>query len=162
MRAPPPFRLLSTALSREVSTIEWPEEAILPEGPPRGIPVVDPAACTACGACVTVCPSGCLSIEEGEGQPVVDTAPCVRCGICVGTCPEQAITLSGARDLASYSRMDMVKDGEPPGEVPTVKAPSALYRRATVGSARTLKVPGEILQARSSALDARKKKGGQR
>ncbi len=158
MRAPPAFRLLALALGREVSTVDWPEVGIEPEGPPRGSPVVDGDTCTACGSCIRACPSSCLYSVEGEGSPVVDAGGCVRCGICVQTCPEHAISQVGASDLASFSRSALVMDGRPHEEVEVGRAPSALYRKATAGSKRTLIRPEEILLARKGSLDPDGKK----
>ncbi len=47
--------------------------------------------CIGCGACVGVCPTGALSLND-EGKSVCDENVCVDCGACVGTCPVEAIT----------------------------------------------------------------------
>lgn len=46
--------------------------------------------CTACAACVSVCPKGCISmVEDKEGflQPKIDTKQCILCHKCEKTCP---------------------------------------------------------------------------
>ena len=46
--------------------------------------------CTGCEACRSVCPLGCISMEEdAEGflHPVIDPVRCVGCGLCRKTCP---------------------------------------------------------------------------
>ena len=141
--------MLAIALRREVSTVNWPEVGIEPEGPPRGTPVVDGTACNACGACIKACPSACLSPTDGEGPPLVDAG---SCGICVQTCPEHAIALAGDRDVASLNRSSLVMDGSPPEEVEVGRAPSSLYRQATLGATKIMVQPGDILNARMGSL----------
>jgi len=54
-------------------------------------PEADPALCTACGACVELCPAGALTME---GQlPMVDAEACIACYCCQEMCPEKAISL---------------------------------------------------------------------
>jgi len=44
--------------------------------------------CINCGACVSECPTDCIS--EGDGKYVVDQDACVSCGACAGACPVDA------------------------------------------------------------------------
>lgn len=55
------------------------------------VPVVNEAACTACGICADVCPSGCYDIEDVSklNRP----EDCTECGICVDDCPSGAISM---------------------------------------------------------------------
>lgn len=46
-------------------------------------------ACTSCGFCGAVCPTGAIEIKlnrEGFYRPEVDAAKCVDCGLCVKSC----------------------------------------------------------------------------
>ena len=47
-------------------------------------PVVYQNTCTACGACVAVCPVNALTLD---GKIVLDAKKCIGCATCVGTCP---------------------------------------------------------------------------
>ncbi|RLF15437.1 MAG: [Fe-S]-binding protein [Thermoprotei archaeon] len=49
----------------------------------------DASRCIACGACVSPCPVGAISLREGMVE--VDEAKCVRCQACVNACPMKAI-----------------------------------------------------------------------
>jgi pyruvate formate lyase activating enzyme len=49
--------------------------------------------CTACGACVSACERGAVSIEDGRA--VTDVARCVFCGRCVEACPSAAREIVG-------------------------------------------------------------------
>jgi ferredoxin len=50
---------------------------------------INPEACTGCGRCLEVCPTGALSIDEA--RPVVDQSLCRNCEACVSACPEGAL-----------------------------------------------------------------------
>ena len=47
-------------------------------------------ACTACGACVEVCPVEAIS----AGDPIykIDADKCIDCGQCADACPAEAIS----------------------------------------------------------------------
>ena len=53
---------------------------------------VDAEKCTACGACVDVCPVEAITMNEDVA--VVDAENCTDCGACADECPTEAITLS--------------------------------------------------------------------
>lgn len=44
--------------------------------------------CTACGACVDVCPQDAITIDE---VATIDQDACVECGACIDECPNDAI-----------------------------------------------------------------------
>lgn len=50
--------------------------------------VIDFNSCTYCGACISVCPEGCIS-DSFE----IDLRVCDRCGRCIEHCPQRAIDL---------------------------------------------------------------------
>jgi ferredoxin len=54
--------------------------------------VVDPEKCESCGACVTRCPMGAISLD-GDGPAVVRKEHCMGCGVCPDICPKDAIVL---------------------------------------------------------------------
>lgn len=49
-------------------------------------------ACIGCGACVGVCPTNALSMDD-DNKSQCDEATCIDCGACVSTCPTEAISL---------------------------------------------------------------------
>jgi NAD-dependent dihydropyrimidine dehydrogenase PreA subunit len=55
-----------------------------------GLPVLDGTACTGCGRCVAVCPTGCLA-AWGAVVWLPRPAECVRCGVCELVCPAGAV-----------------------------------------------------------------------
>ncbi len=52
--------------------------------------VVDKEKCTACGACVEVCPVEAIKLED---KATIDAETCIECGACVDECPVEAISL---------------------------------------------------------------------
>ncbi|MDD1764110.1 MAG: 4Fe-4S binding protein [Methanobacteriaceae archaeon] len=53
---------------------------------------VDPEKCKSHGICTRFCPTGAITVEDGEIAHI-DLDACVGCGACVSLCPESAITL---------------------------------------------------------------------
>jgi len=64
------------------------------------VAVVDAAACTACGDCLTACPYDAISMTAADGRTFAAISPtgCKGCGGCVPLCPENAIDLLGYTD----------------------------------------------------------------
>jgi heterodisulfide reductase subunit A2 len=67
--------------------------------------VVDPNLCTACLACVRVCPFGAPFINK-EGVSEIVPAKCQGCGICPSECPARAITLKHSTDDQTVAEID--------------------------------------------------------
>ncbi|MFO7764184.1 MAG: 4Fe-4S binding protein [Wenzhouxiangellaceae bacterium] len=69
------------------------ETAALPAQATFGAIEVDPAACTLCMGCVSVCPAS--AVQGGGDRPRLEFREdhCVQCGLCEQACPEDAITL---------------------------------------------------------------------
>jgi L-aspartate semialdehyde sulfurtransferase ferredoxin len=49
--------------------------------------------CTACGACVTVCPAGAFEYAPTTMVVRFNNAKCVACGLCIKACPPRAMEL---------------------------------------------------------------------
>ncbi len=62
--------------------------------------VFDPQKCTLCGACLSRCPFGALTMER---EQIEVGASCRMCGVCVKTCPEKAISFEQRMDLEDKS-----------------------------------------------------------
>ena len=53
---------------------------------------VNPEKCKSCGTCVQFCPTGAISLSEGE-TAAIDKDLCIGCGACANVCNESAIDL---------------------------------------------------------------------
>lgn len=47
--------------------------------------------CILCGACVSGCPTGAVTIAEGDSQSRINPEVCIECGTCEENCPVEAI-----------------------------------------------------------------------
>lgn len=53
---------------------------------------LDEDSCIECGACVSLCPTDALSLDE-DFSLVLDEEECVYCGACVPACPVKALSV---------------------------------------------------------------------
>ena len=65
-------------------------------------PRIDTGRCIGCAACVEVCPSSQLCLEDGVASPCrMVPRPCHGCGHCYAVCPEHAVSIwEDERELA--------------------------------------------------------------
>ena len=54
---------------------------------------VSSAACSQCGACVSRCQVGAVTLAGPSGAAKIDPDRCIGCGLCVTTCPSEAVRL---------------------------------------------------------------------
>lgn len=53
-------------------------------------PEIDPKLCIGCGACIDICPSDAIQMENGKAKIAI--THCKKCRACVNVCPVKAIT----------------------------------------------------------------------
>lgn len=70
---------------------------------------VKQAKCTACGACVLVCPVTAITMDAeaggatGRGAAAIDRATCVGCGECASRCPVKTISMDWKVEIAEFT-----------------------------------------------------------
>ena len=88
---------------------------------PTGLPVVDPAKCTACNDCVVACPKDlfvvlpvtrrllvqCRSALEGESAEMVCRVACTACGKCVQDAPPGLISIANGLAVVDPARTSL-------------------------------------------------------
>ena len=75
---------------------------------------VDPARCSACGVCASVCPHGAVRMTD-DGA-VVEQAFCQGCGMCGASCPSHAAALRNFTDARLLSEVRAAFTEAPVGE----------------------------------------------
>ena len=89
----------------------------------HGLPVVDPAKCTACNDCVEVCPKGLFSLEpvsrrlwvacrnlaDGDTAEAACEVACNACGKCVADAAPGLMKLAANLAVVDYARNDLAE-----------------------------------------------------
>jgi formate hydrogenlyase subunit 6/NADH:ubiquinone oxidoreductase subunit I len=84
-----------------VVTSRYPEEPPVLAPATRQLPALDATRCTRDAACVTVCPTGAITL--GPAAWTLDAGRCVFCGACARACPAGAIAMDGGVTLAAIT-----------------------------------------------------------
>lgn len=69
-----------------------------------GKPVIHSDQCTACGTCVSRCPSGAIVKNVETNAMEIDYAACIFCVLCAEVCPHGAVEITGEFELAEKDR----------------------------------------------------------
>jgi nitroreductase/NAD-dependent dihydropyrimidine dehydrogenase PreA subunit len=79
---------------------------------------IDIDLCTGCGLCVTVCPTGTISLIEGKATASGEES--ISCGHCEAVCPLEAIRVKAIdEEMSQYKTFTAEKDWLPPGKYNT-------------------------------------------
>lgn len=79
---------------------------------------IDRDICNGCGLCVTVCPTGTISLVEGKAA--VSGGGSISCGHCEAVCPQEAIhVIAIDEEMSRYRTFTTDKQWLPPGKYNT-------------------------------------------
>src|SRR5512145_2605144 len=71
--------------------------------------------CNGCGSCVSVCPTGTISLVQGKAA--VTEAATISCGHCEAVCPQSAIRVIAIdEEMSRYKTFTTEKRWLPPGK----------------------------------------------
>ncbi|MCF0172774.1 MAG: RnfABCDGE type electron transport complex subunit B [Bacteroidales bacterium] len=118
--------------------------------PGTGLPVVDEAKCTACGACAKACPKGiidirvkgpkgmrlwvsCANKDKGPAVKKACSAACIGCGICAKICTHDAVTVDGNVAVIDPAKCKLCRECEavcPTGAIHSANFPKPLDKEA--------------------------------
>ena len=94
------------------------------------------AECTGCGACVSICPRGAITMqpdEEGFLYPAVDGGRCVECDLCEKRCPAgKAQAENRPQLLGAQNRDETIRQASSSGGVFTALAKDWLRQGGVV------------------------------
>jgi len=108
--------------------------AVKPRAAPTRLPLFrlsTSEACTLCGACANLCPTGALKLSQNRDNVslLFNSSLCVGCSACVDKCPESALTLSrqpwvtdSFEEIASGSVARCGRCGAPLGPLARLKS----------------------------------------
>lgn len=74
--------------------------------------------CNGCGACVPICPTNAISMQDGKAK--IDPFQCTGCGACIPVCPQEAIDFKNATTKQITASLRGVLAEKQPGEVRVV------------------------------------------
>lgn len=108
----------------------------------KNLPVIDRDICTACGACIAVCPDRVLK-RDSEGKPVINGEHCMICSHCYAVCPVKAIAIPGLENNLRLTCMDEEEEGTGAADFSTRDLVGLMRRRR---SCRAFQ-PGHVEQS---------------
>jgi Na+-translocating ferredoxin:NAD+ oxidoreductase RNF subunit RnfB len=118
--------------------------------PDTGLPVVDEAKCTACGACAKACPRhiielrnkgprgmrefvSCVNKEKGPVARKACANACIGCGLCAKTCQHGALTVTDNVAYIDFTKCKLCRECEavcPTSAIHGVNFPKELDKEA--------------------------------
>lgn len=100
----------TVAALRRLAPVPGPGMTVSGLASPLGRVRLDEFACTSCGACVLVCPTGALALRrDAHGSALVlDPGRCIPDGYCAAVCPEHALQMDPALDFAGLAHGPIV------------------------------------------------------
>ncbi|EKD26469.1 MAG: HyfI [uncultured bacterium] len=103
------FEVIRARFHQKYRTIAFPEtNPVLPERY-RGCPKFDAAKCNDCKACLEVCPTNAIMLQNKKLN--IDLGKCIFCLECMKTCKNKVISFTNEFAMAVRSRNDLMFEG---------------------------------------------------
>ena len=105
---------------------------------------IEPEKCIGCAACIKVCPSQTLTLENGICKVTGDES--LSCGHCSAVCPEDAVTVAAIDpEMTRFSTFSLNKEWLPFGGFPVSQLAGLLASRRSCRNFKDKNVPADIL-----------------
>ncbi len=105
---------VKAVIHRDVAILYPYEDLWMPDNY-RGRPGLRFDKCISCGICVRMCPTSCIELVEvlddagnTVKRPQINLGRCAFCGYCAEYCPVDAMTVTPEKELAEYTREDLI------------------------------------------------------
>ena len=115
---------------------------------------IDEDACTGCGVCLTVCPTGAIYVIDGKAA--IDGTRCVRCGECARICPKRAIRV---KEIPVTREDPVGKKPEASGSFPSIPAGATSLLFTVLSNAKNLFSPSSPAARIDPRRTARPRRG---
>jgi nitroreductase/NAD-dependent dihydropyrimidine dehydrogenase PreA subunit len=106
---------------------------------------IDRDFCTGCGLCVTVCPTGTLSVVEGKAN--ASGGESISCGHCEAICPQNAVRVRAIDGkMSEYGTFSPGKEWLPPGKYDTAALVQLMSSRRSCRNFTDMPVDRALLE----------------
>lgn len=106
---------------------------------------IDRHLCNGCGLCVTVCPTGTISLADGKA--IISGRDSMLCGHCAAVCPQEAVRVMAIdKEMSRYGTFPAEEAWLPPGKFSTPALVQLMASRRSCRCYTSRPVDGALLE----------------